>query len=185
MILCDDSYCVSSAFGVIVDYFWSLNCTCPQVSTPVLSFIRTFKFQENWLAICLGYYELCMLLVLFFQFLPETSKKHICCLNFLLSKLIWTQKCFCFFQMFCIQYFIWDSKTLRFPCCRSSFGHKIGLKKKNTRSPAASLGKFMRAGLTFGKLSQTAKQLLAKSKHDFQQLQHWKCQEYVVPHSNS
>ena len=38
-----------------------------------------------------------MLLVLFFQFLRETSKKHFCCLNFLLSKLVWTQKCFCFF----------------------------------------------------------------------------------------
>ena len=65
------------------------------------------------------------------------------------------------------------------------------LKKKKTKqnktseSLAASLGKSTRARLTFGKLSQTAKQLLAKSKHDFQQLQHWKCQQYVVPHSNS
>ena len=30
---------------------------------------------------------------------------------------------FVFFQMFSMQYFILDPKTLRFPCCRSSFGH--------------------------------------------------------------
>ena len=39
-----------------------------------------------------------MLLVLFF--LRETSKKHFYCLNFLLSKLVWTQKCFVFSKCF-------------------------------------------------------------------------------------
>ena len=70
-----------------------------------------------------------VLLVLFFHFLPETSKKHI-----------WFElKCFCFFQMFCIQYFIWDSKTLRFPCCHSCFGLKIGWKKKTKTSEVRRL----------------------------------------------
>ena len=139
------SSCIlSCAFGVIVDYFWRLNC--PQVNTPVLSFIRTFKCQENWLAICLGYYELCMLLVLFFQFLRGTSKKHFCCRNWFGLK-----NAFVFFQMFCIQYFIWDSKLFVFHA-----------EKKTKRSPVAPLGKFTRAGLTFRKLLQTANNSLPK-----------------------
>ena len=112
-----------------------------------------------------------MLLVLFFQFLPETSKKHICCLNFLLSKLVWTQKCFVSNISFEIL------KLFLFHAVAHLLGTKLVGKKKPKRSPAASLGKFMRAGLTFEKLSETPKQLLAKSKHDFQQLQHWKCQQ--------
>ena len=69
-----------------------------------------------------------------------------------------------------IQYFILDSKTLRFPCCRSFFWAQNWLKKSQAKSgrfkSSVPLDKFTRTGLTFGKLSQRAKQLLAKSKHD-------------------
>ena len=76
-------------------------------------------------------------------------------------KLVWTKKCLCFFQMFSIQYFILDPKTLLFPCCRSSFGLRNNwLKKSQAKSgwfiSSAPLGKFTRAGLTFWKLSQRA-----------------------------
>lgn len=52
----NDGFCLSSAFGVIVDGLKN----CLQVSTPVLSFYDHLC-QKNWLAICLGYYELCLL----------------------------------------------------------------------------------------------------------------------------
>ena len=62
-------------------------------------------------------------------------------------------------------------KFFVFPAVAHLLGTKFVAKnkqrKKTKRSPAAPLGKFTRAGLTFEKLSQTAKQLLAKSKHDF------------------
>ena len=45
-----------------------------------------------------------------------------------------TKKRSCVFQMFSIQYFILHPKTLRFPCCRSFFGQRIGWRKAK-RSP--------------------------------------------------
>ena len=67
------SLCNICVWSRIVD--WPINC--PQViSAPVL-LSRRHLCQEHWLAICQGYYELCLLLVLFFWSLRETSKKHL------------------------------------------------------------------------------------------------------------
>ena len=74
-----------------------------------------------------------------------------------------------FFQMFSIQYFILDPKTLRFPCCRSFLGTKLVEVKPSEVRTVYILGSALlgtRAGLTFGKLSQRAT-TPAKSKHDF------------------
>ena len=124
------SLCNICVRSLIVD--WPINY--PQVfSTPVLLLCGHLR-REHWLAICQGYYELCLLLVLFFRFLRETSKTHSHHPFFFLFshtfwRLVWTKKCSYFFQLFSIQYFILDSKTLRFPCCRSFFWAQNWLKK--------------------------------------------------------
>ena len=150
----------------IVD--WPINC--PQVISALVLLLRGHLCREHWLAICQGYYELCLLLVLFFRFLRETSKKHSHRPFFLFShksyvlfcSFIWNwfglKNARVFFQMFSIQYFILDSKTLRFPCCRSFFGAQNRLKKSQAKSgrfiSSAPLCWFTR--LTFGKHWQRA-----------------------------
>ena len=129
-----------------------------------------------------------MFLVLFFQFLRETSKKHFCCLYFFCRNWFGLKNAFVFSKCFVSNISFEIIKLFIFHAVAHLLGTKLVGKKNNNnnnRSLTASLGKFTRARLTFGKLLRTAKQFLAKSKHDFQQLQHWKCQQYVVPHSNS
>ena len=77
------------------------------------------------MAIWLGYYKLSLLLVLVFQFLRGTPNKHRRHLLLFSRSAVRTKKCSCFFQMFSIQYFILDPKTLRFPCCRSFLGKEL------------------------------------------------------------
>ena len=86
------------------------------------------------MAICLGYYELSLLLVLVFQFLRRNPKKYSRHLLLFSRSAVRTNKCWCFFQMFSIQYFILHPKILRFPFCRSFFGQRIGWRKAK-RSP--------------------------------------------------
>ena len=116
---------------------------------------------------------------LFFQFLRETSKKHLSffvVLRFVLKfhrNWFGLKTAFVFSKCFVSNISCEILKLFVFHAVAHLLGTKLvgkkkkQNKKKNKRSPAASLGKFTRAGLTFGKLSQTAKQLLAKSKHDF------------------
>ena len=112
---------------------WLLtDLSCPQVSTPVLSFMWTLRLV--YMAICLGYYELSLLLVLVFNFYEELRRNIRRHLLLFSRSAVRTKKCSCFFQMFSIQYFILDPKTLRFPCCRSFFGQRIGWRKAK-RSP--------------------------------------------------
>lgn len=66
--------------------------------------------QENWLAICLGYYELCLLRVYFSNFCEKSRINIRTVLRFLTRfgfskffhpKLVWTQKClFLYFKCF-------------------------------------------------------------------------------------
>ena len=86
------------------------------------------------MAICLGYYELSLLLVLVFQFLRRNPKKYSRHLLLFSRSAVRTKKCWCFFQMFSIQYFILHPKIFRFPFCRSFVGQRIGWRKAK-RSP--------------------------------------------------
>ena len=97
----------------------------------------------------------------FFQFLSGTPKKHLPAsfFVFLSLPLLFShcsdKKFLCFFQIFSIQYFFLDPKSLRFPCCRSFFGQKNWLKKSQAKS-----GRFISS-------AKSNQQLLAKRKHDF------------------
>ena len=78
------------------------------------------------MAICLGYYQLSLLLVLVFQFLQGTPKKHRSLFSYNLSLPFVVFTLFRLKNARSIQYFILDPKTLRFPFCRSFFGQRIG-----------------------------------------------------------
>ena len=113
------------------------------------------------MAICLGYYELSLLLVLVFQFLRGTPKKH-------------SPASFFVFLPFVV-FTLFGLKNARvFSKCflsNISFWAKNLLKKSQAKSgqliSSAPLCKFKRAGFTLETLAKSNQKLLAKRKHDF------------------
>ena len=146
-----------------------LNCPHPQVSISVLFFIRTLMSRTLGLAICLGYSRDMFVTCLIFPICTRNGERKFisffvflrtfCCFHAFISNWFGLKNARVFFQMFSIQYFILDPKTLRFPCCRSFLGTKLVEEKPSEVRTVYILGSALlgtRAGLTFGKLSQRA-----------------------------
>ena len=117
------------------------------------------------MAICLRYYELFVTCIS----LPISMRHRFLKLTFCCFHAVRTKKCSCFFQMFSIQYFILDPKTLRFPRCCSFLGQIIGWRKAKW-SPD---GLYPR--------QRAINNSLPNVSTIFNSCSNWKCQQYVVP----
>ena len=119
-------FCVKWRFSALaLRSGWLLtDLNCLQVSTPVLSFVWTLYGDLSRLPRVI--FVTCISFPVSTRNATETFAGTFCCFH---ARLFGLKNARVFFQMFSIQYFILDPKSLRFPCCRSFFGQRIGWRK--------------------------------------------------------